>query len=299
MSIRQIRARAACASLLITALAALVLAGSAPAKLTGAFTVFEQCPYEDPAVEHCIHSVTESGEVVLGSKKVRIIEPVTLRGGIAEAKFSKAFAKLAAAKDGVTLSKTSQPVPGGLLGIVSPKGSSPLVKTAIAFFFENGLTGVSATLEFARPLSDVLVSQQHFAEQERAALRMPVKIHLENPFLGSSCFIGSSSSPIIFELTTGKTAPPGPNKPILGSVGEFELLEKTELLRAKNTKLVDNAWSAPRASGCGGFLSFLIDPIINSQIGLPTAAGENTAVLIGTLTTSPSQAVKANDEANS
>ena len=55
---------------------------------------------------------------------------------------------------------------------------------------------------------------------------MPVKVHLENPFLGKSCYVGSSSSPISWELTSGTTAPPGPNTPITGTVGEVEFLEE-------------------------------------------------------------------------
>ena len=42
------------------------------------------------------------------------------------------------------------------------------------------------------------------------AMKLPVKMHLENPFLGSNCYVGSSSSPLIWNLTTGTTAPPAP-----------------------------------------------------------------------------------------
>ena len=47
---------------------------------------------------------------------------------------------------------------------------------------------------------------------------------------------------------------------------------------------MDNAWSAPGAHGCGGFfLEGLIDPAINAALGLPSAAGHNTAILNGKL----------------
>ena len=69
------------AALLITALAALGLAGSAQAKLTGNYTKFAQCPYANLEVKKCIYSMTDSGEVVLGSKKVPIVNPVVLQGG--------------------------------------------------------------------------------------------------------------------------------------------------------------------------------------------------------------------------
>ena len=81
--------------------------------------------------------------------------------------------------------------------------SPPLVKALIKFFFENKLTGVTSTLELAKSASDIRISENHLAEGEGMALKMPVKAHLENPFLGKSCFVGSSSSPINFELTSG------------------------------------------------------------------------------------------------
>ena len=81
---------------------------------------------------------------------------------------------------------------------------------------------------------------------------MPVKVHLENPFLGKTCFVGSSTSPIIWNLTTGTTNPPAPNNQITGTAGKIEFLEEGRILEAKGAKLVDNAWSAPEAIGLRG-----------------------------------------------
>jgi hypothetical protein len=55
------------------------------------------------------------------------------------------------------------------------------------------------------------------------------------------------------------------------------------------------AWSAPAASGCGGILSFLVTPIINSQLGT-TTAGHNTAILTGNVYSSPRVTVNKNNE---
>jgi hypothetical protein len=47
--------------------------------------------------------------------------------------------------------------------------------------------------------------------------------------------------------------------------------------------LVDNGWSAPSATGCGGFLvEYILDPIINASVGVPSAAGKNVAKLEST-----------------
>ena len=290
-----------CAALVVAALATLGLAGSASAKLTGEFTKFQFCPYTTATVARCMNALTTGGEVVLGNKKVPIEKEVTLQGGYtepAEEGAEAGFAKFFAATNGITLSKAPQNVPGGLAGIVPDEKSPALVKALIKFFFENSLTGVTSTLELATSASDIRVSESHLAEALGVALKMPVKIHLENPFLGKSCYVGSSGSPIKFELTSGATSPPGPNKPITGSTGEVEFLEKARILRLKGAEIVDNAWSAPTASGCGGILSFLVNPIINGQLGLPAASGKNTAILKNTIMTTTSFAVKKNNEEN-
>jgi len=281
--------------MLVVALTALSLAGTAQAKLTGAFTRFAQCPYKNTEVRKCIQSVTESGEVVLGSKKVPIVSPVTLQGGAGPVDEITEMSKFYAATNGVTLSKTPQNVPGGLLGIVPDASSPPLVKALIKFFLENSLTGVNSTLELAKTASDISISEFRIAAEEGVGLKIPVKVHLENPFLGKNCYVGSSTSPITWNMTSATTAPPAPNKAISGFGGEGEFLEEARIVVLKNNKIVDNAWSAPAPTGCGGILSFLVTPIIKAQLGT-TSAGYNTAILKGTVSSSPAASVKKNDE---
>jgi hypothetical protein len=288
-------------AILAAALLLLALAPVAQAKLTGEFTKFQYCPYTTAGVARCIYSVTNGGEVVLGTKKVPIEKEVVLQGGYAEPAEEGAengFSKFFAATNGVTLSKAAQNVPGGLAGIVPDEKSPALVKALIKFFFENSLTGVNSTLELASAATDIRLSEVHLAEGLGVALKMPVKVHLENPFLGKNCYVGSSGSPIKWELTTGFTSPPAPNKPITGTIGEVEFLEKVRVMKISGNVLVDNAWSAPTASGCGGIISFLVNPIINGQLGLPAAAGKNTAIQKNTLWTTTAFALKKNNEEN-
>ena len=297
------KTRRALTALLLVALAALSFAGVAQAKLTGNYTKFAQCPYPNTEVIKCVYDVTSSGEVVLGSKKVPIVNPVTLQGGYGEATEEKEgaeFAKFYAATNGITLSKTPQPVPGGLAGIVNCKEiKEPILRFSCELAFENGLTGLNATLELAKPATDIRISENNLAGETGTALQMPVKVHLENPFLGSGCYVGSSGSPLTWKLTSGTTNPPLPNKAISGSAGEIEFLEEGRILVAKNNKLVDNSWSAPGASGCGGFLvELILDPIINAAAGVPAPAGKNTAILKGTLNVASAAAVRRNNAEN-
>jgi hypothetical protein len=280
-------------ALFVIALVALGLTGSASAKLVGEFTKFQQCPWANPGVKECLYMQSEAGEVRLDSRSVLIEKQMVLQGGFGEP--VKGIAPFYAAKNAVTLSKAPQSFPGGLLALV-PEAKSPfLVKTLSKFFFENALTGVTTTIELAQPASSIEIGVANLTSGEGLALKIPVKLHLENPFLGKSCVIGSSETPLIWEFTTGTTAPVKPNAPITGTPGSSELLEEKQILKLSGNVLVDNEWSAPVAAGCGGGISFLVDPLVISQLGT-TTAGHNAAVLKNTVYIATAAAVKLNNE---
>jgi hypothetical protein len=294
---RPLTTRVLWTALLAVALASLGLAGPVQAKLVKEFTKFNNCPWKNTEVKRCIYSVTNSGEVKLGSKTVPIEKAVTLQGGFGKADAETKISAFFAPTSGDALAKVSQNVPGGLLGIV-PDASSPwLVKKLIKFFTENKITGLGSTLELAKPASEIQISEFNMSRKENVALKMPLQVHLENPFLGSKCYVGSSSSPITWNLTSGVTAPPGPNKAIEGSFGQASFLEGGFILHLTENKLVDNAWSAPKAAGCGGLLAFLVNPIVNAQLGT-TTAGNNTAILVNTVDIATTGALKIIDEEN-
>ncbi len=296
---RSKRRRAAPAALLVVALAALGFAGTAQAKLVGEFVQFQYCPYTNTEVKKCIHALTEGGEVVLGSKTVTIENDVLLQGGFGKPNKETKISEFFGATGGQpTLQPVSQNVPGGLLGVVPESKQNWLVKRLIKFFFENSLTGLGSTLELAGSASDIQISEANMSRKENLALRLPVKVHLENPFLGSKCYVGSDSSPIVWELTSGATEPNAPNESIEGSFGKASFLEGGLILHIDENKLVENNWSAPKATGCGGILAFLVNPIVNSSAGLPSSAGHNTAVLENTVNIATAAAVKFIDEEN-
>lgn len=293
------RRQGALMALLLTALGTLGLTAGAQANLSGNYTTFEQCPYPNTEVKKCIYSTTESGEVVLGKKAVPIVNPVVLQGG-AGAQDEEGYAEFFAASNGVTLSKTPQPVPGGLAGLVNCKDiKNTLLRLSCEAVLENGITGASSTLELARPASEIVISENNLAAEAETALRLPVKVHLENPFLGSNCYVGSSEDPIIWELTSGTTNPPGPNEPISGQAGFIDFLEEGRIAFGEEVVLVDNAWSAPGASGCGGpLVELLLDPVVDISAGLPAAAGKNTAILNNFAIFGSAAAVRKNHSEN-
>jgi hypothetical protein len=277
---------------LMAPLACLGIASPAVAKSpTGDFAVFSQCPRFTSGVNICLFSQTKSGEVTLNKQAVPITNTITLQGGIKRNAETEAET-FVGALNGETLSKTPQKVPGGLTGLVKCNEiSNPIERIACELIFENKLTGVNATTELARPASEIGISKNNLVNEEGVALSLPVKIHLENPLLGSACYVGSSAHPVTWNLTTGTTSPPEPNKPISGKVGELEFKDEFNFVAITNNTLVDNAYSAPEATGCGGIFSFLLDPIISGKIGLPSAAGHNTTILNNTIKEATAESV--------
>lgn len=270
------------------------LTSVASAAPTGEFAQFGKCPVSKASVVTCVYSVNYGGSFTIGTKNTPVKNPVTLQGGLEQTEKGFAFV---GASDGNTLSKANQPVPGGLLGITAPSWWPQILRDLFnEVVINQGATGVTATVELAKPASSIVMSPANFITGEGTALFLPVKIKLNNAFLGSSCYIGSSSSPLNLNLTTGTTSPPPPNTPISGKVGTPEANEEVTLVKLTGARLVDNSFAAPGANGCGGFLfSWAVDPLVDSILGTPSAAGKNTAILDTNLQLAQATAVRASE----
>lgn len=265
--------------------AALAVASPALATPKGPYAVFSQCPLKTPGNLLCLYGQTTSGEFTIGTTTVPINKTITLQGGAAPTGGENEYYLLPAA-NGESLSKTELKVPGGLLDLVNcTEITNFFERVACEIVFENGTTGVTATTEIVANRSNpAILNFGHLASGEGTALALPVRVHLNNPLLGSGCYIGSESNPVELHLITGTTSPPGPpapNKPITGKTGIEE--DEEEVLVLHENSLVDNTFTAPGAEGCGGVFSFLVDPLLDAKLKLPAGAGYNTAALDGTL----------------
>jgi hypothetical protein len=271
----------------------LALAVAAPAMATpkGEFAVFAQCPLKNPAVSLCFYATSDGGEFNIGTKKVPINKTITLQGGsiVNEETGAETFV---GATNGETLSKTPLSVPGGLFGIKAPTWWPTFLQEWFNKQINEGLTGVTATAEL---VGNPGISRTNLLFEEGIALSLPTRIKLSNVILGNECYIGSKSSPVTFQFTTGTTNPPKPNLPIKGAAGELEFNSSFTLVTIKNNKLVDNSFAAPGVEGCGGIFSFFVDGLVNEILGVPAAAGHNTAILEGTLKNATAEAVKASE----
>jgi len=303
------RALVTAAMALIVPLTALASASPAMAEPKGIFKVFAQCPTEVPGIELCSYAQTTGGEFAIGTAKVPINKTVTLQGGdlpTGNPENPREFFALPA-KNGESLSKTELNVPGGLLDLIKCeeiKGEGffeKAVRELCKATFENGLTGVTATTELvASERNPAIFNEFALAREEGTALTLPVRVHLKNPLLGNSCYIGSGSSPLQLHLTTGETHPPAGFEPLHGTRGKAKTLEEKEqvMLRLTGNSLVDNTFPAPGAEGCGEFffITGFLDSIVDGKLKIPNKAGENAAVLNGTLSAAAPEAVIASEK---
>ncbi|HEY1833619.1 MAG TPA: hypothetical protein VGG08_04220 [Solirubrobacteraceae bacterium] len=224
---------------------------------------FKNCPIAVKKLEACVVATTTSGEFKLGSKTVKIETPVTLQGGLLPPPKSEPEIdrELIPPTDGAPLLEAApMKVPGGLTGI-------------------EGLgEEVTATTELVGP---VIINEANQVEEKGIAVKLPLRVKLNNAALGEECFVGSAAEPVLLELTTGATSPPSPNTPIHGSKGTLAAFDN--IAEFSGLTLVDNSFSAPGAAGCGGVLATILDPIVDADSGLPSAAGNNTAILNGSV----------------
>jgi len=241
---------------LAAAVAVVAIAAPAATATTPApgYSQFAGCPdpkTEVPGVELCTRSVITGGNFKMGSKNVPIEQPITLSGGVLPSQ-----GLVANSKGGMSAAK--QKVPGGIVGLTG-------LTWLLEFFGSEALTLYAVTELAGQPFLGETIS-------------LPIKVHLIHPVLGNNCYVGSFANPIKLSLTTGTTNPPPPNKPITGSTGTFSF-EPPEIFKFTGQELVDNSFSAPGASGCTltlfGFIPISINGLVNSQSGLPAAAGTN------------------------
>jgi hypothetical protein len=282
----------------------LVFASPVLAEPKGIFKVFKECPTGIPGIALCSFAQITGGEFSIGTIKVPISKTIILQGGdipTGNPENPREFFVLPA-KNGESLSRTELDVPGGLPGFIKCEEiKGEFLREQCKKTFANHLTKVTAIMEpVDNAKAPAVFNEFAFVSEEGAALTLSFRLHLKNPFLGTSCYIGSESSPLLLHLTTGETHPPTGFKPLHGILGEPATLEEKGQVMARTTgdALVDNTFSAPPAKGCGEvfFVKSLFDTHINAKLKLPNTTGENTAVLNGELNAATAAAVIASEK---
>ena len=297
------RSRPAIGWLLGLSVAALLL-GAAPAPASAAavhhpsgdFAQFAGCPLGNPRTDVCFFARTAGGELRIGHRAIPLTETLTIQGGIHEDR-ARGRQEFIGAEGGETLSRVPQKIPGGRFAIAAPRSLPGYVRAIFDEFVAREATPLTATTEFAAPPSAVRIDTQDLVEAKGGGLSLPVKIKLGSRLLGEGCYIGSDADPVLIPLTTGATArSPSPSRsPLTGKPGHAHFEDEYNLITLDEDVLVNDSFPAPRASGCGGPLAFLVEPAINAALALPVAAGGNEAILNGTLQTANAPAVRASE----
>jgi hypothetical protein len=100
-----------------------------------------------------------------------------------------------------------------------------------------------------------------------SVITVPIKVQLNNPVLGSSCYIGSDADPIVLNLVETTTSTPQLTS---GGPGGNAINRN---LRAGGRHHL----AVPGANGCGPLGA--LDSVLDLKVGLPSASGKNSALI--------------------
>ncbi|MDP5316556.1 hypothetical protein P8A21_34930 [Streptomyces poriferorum] len=270
-------AAAATAALVVPVIASPAGAAAAAPQLNGNWAPFNRCPVDAPAmlatdgdseIALCVTSTSPSGTIKLGNTTATT-GATNLQFGVVQHPAEGTYSVVPPAAGSIISDRTT--IPGGLIGLMCPS-DIPFV-TSICNQITNGtLNKVTATVESAGAPKDFdLVA----GLSSGPIVSLPIRIHLENPFLGSGCYLGSSSNPIVLhpgnlsqpELGVTLFDPNGATNPE-GSLIQFALTGASQ---------GDSTFSVPKSSGCG--LGGLLNGVLDLKTGLPAGSGKNNLVL--------------------
>jgi hypothetical protein len=255
--------------------------GTAP---TGPYSGMGTCPLsssqlQDPDNQEvgCVVATIGGGSMTIGGVTVPLTSAITAKFGI----YWPLAGQSVTFPDGDTAS---------IFDTVTPTDNQELTAAPLDVpipgltNYVPGVTSAIVQVQLAAPIA----AFTPLADGENYTMfDLPLKFHLMNLFLGSNCYIGSATDPVVLQPTTGTTAPPAPNTPISGDPGTIALNSDPNghadfIVGFSGATLVDNTFSVPGASGCGigGSLDWLVDLLF----GLGSAAGHNSASLTGVST---------------
>jgi hypothetical protein len=250
-----------------------------PVTLRGEWNHYSRCPVDDPAMTavdgstsfgYCVAAASSGGSFKLGNTESQ--------AGASDIQFGLAGPNPfdVISPSGGAIASAPVDVPGGLLGLMCPS-ADPTVLAVCSLITDDSLNRVTATVEDAGPPTDFNIAAG--TQLGVPIMTLPIKVHLENPLLGSTCYVGSDADPIVLRPAatdfTGSSfqvvrfiadGTPDAN----GDLSEVELAGVTQ---------ADTTFAAPGATGCG--VGGALDAAINYKTGLPSPSGNNSVVLSG------------------
>ncbi|GLF98378.1 hypothetical protein [Streptomyces yaizuensis] len=260
-----------------------LLAGPTGDRLNGHWSPFGRCPVDAPAmlaadgeetIASCVSSTSPAGSITLGRTTART-GATDLQFGVVQNTTTGEFTVVP--PPGGAISGAPTEIPGGLLGLMCP-GGIPVVSDICRLLTDNSLNRVTATVESAGAPTGFDLGAG--LGTGRPIVTLPVRVRLQNPFLGSQCYIGSAADPI--RLRPANTTAPA--FAVQRFQGDGTPDDEGDMLRFALTGNTqgDSTFAVPRAQGCG--LLGILNGAIDLKTGLPSAAGRNSLVLNGAAT---------------
>ncbi|MFJ7254658.1 hypothetical protein ACIQWV_19270 [Streptomyces sp. NPDC098085] len=266
-------------------------------EMGGNWAPFTRCPVDDPAmlaadgqaeIAICVASHSASGSIKLGNT-LATTGANDLQFGVVRNAATGASRIVAPAGGAIVGAPTE--IPGGLLGLMCPNGI-PVISDICRQLTDNSLNRVVATVQSAGTPSNFDLTAGMTGG--KPIVDIPVRIHLENPFLGSKCYIGTTSNPVVLRpqnLTTPALA--SQRFDANGTPNTRGVLNRVALT---GNAQGDSSFAVPGVSGCGPLTLGELNWAVNLKTGLPSATGNNNLVLNDTATytaglTSPGAAV--------
>ncbi|MFJ8749407.1 hypothetical protein ACIREO_08740 [Streptomyces sp. NPDC102441] len=254
-------------------------AATAQADLNGDWAPFSRCPVDDPAmlaadgedlVATCVSSVSPSGSIKLGSTEATT-GVNDMQFGVIQDTATGAFTVVPPA--GGALIGAPTEIPGGLLGLMCPENDIPVISDLCDSITNGSLNKVTATVESAGTPTEFNLTSGLVTG--KPIVKLPIRIRLENPLLGSKCYIGSASDPVI--LRPQNTTAPAVAVQRFDADGTRDTAGAMLRFALTGNDQGDSTFAVPKATGCGlgGSLSWAV----NLKTGLPSAAGNNNLVL--------------------
>lgn len=254
-------------------------ASAATTTLAGDWAPFNRCPVDNPAmlaadgtssIAFCVASDSPSGSIKLGNVTAPTGDS-NLQIGLVLNSNTGAFSVVTPAGGAIVTAPIQ--IPGGLLGLMCPS-NVPVVTAVCNEITNNTLNAITAVVQPAGNPSDFNLNAG--LSSGTPIITLPVKIQLKNPLLGSHCYIGSNSDPIVLHPENVTTPVVNVEQFDANGTPDSENGVVSAIYSLGGTQ-EDNTAAVPGATGCG--LLGVLDRAVDLKVGLPSASGNNTLVL--------------------
>lgn len=254
----------------------------------GIYKPFINCPLNNPVMHEnmpitdngggfaaCTAGLATGGSITIGNITTQVTEPVNVQFGFfippGDANFYPAPAIAPLAGPSAILSTKPDLIPESLTTALGCPSSDATVEKICrqAQHLGGVYNQVSALAQEAGQISNFQLLNW----------TQPIKFRLINPLLGTSCYIGSDSQPVVVNPSLSL----GPGGGIFIANDPVPAVHPdTFVLGLTGAVASDTTFSAPGVIGCGpgGAANVAVDEALDASSGLPAASG-NSLTLTG------------------